>query len=44
MTAKTTLTRAEKLTLAAAALRGILAGTARAALPWLIELIGQHLR
>jgi hypothetical protein len=38
-TPKTRLDRAERLQLAAAALRGTLAGAARAIATWLIELI-----
>ena len=36
-TTSTSLTRAERLLLAAAALRGVLAGTARAITAWLLE-------
>ena len=36
-TTSTSLTRAERLLLAAAALRGVLAGTTRAIITWLFE-------
>jgi hypothetical protein len=36
MTSRTTLTRSELLTLAGAALRGVLAGAVRAAITWLL--------
>ena len=36
-TTNTSLTRAERLVLAAAALRGVLAGAARAVITWLLE-------
>jgi hypothetical protein len=41
-TTESRLTRAERLQLAAAALRGVLAGAARAAVFWLIEEHIQH--
>jgi hypothetical protein len=40
MTNRTTLTRSERLTLAGAALRGVLAGAARAAIAWLLIHLG----
>jgi hypothetical protein len=40
MTTTPSLTRAERLLLAAAALRGVLAGAARAIIAWLLE---QHM-
>jgi hypothetical protein len=40
MTTTPSLTRAERLLLAAAALRGVLAGAARANITWLLE---QHM-
>ena len=42
-TPKARLDRAEKLQLAAAALRGTLAGAARAIATWLIELIEEDI-
>ena len=36
------LTRRERLTLAAAALRGVLAGATRAALDWLLDWLTEH--
>lgn len=43
MTTNANLARSERLLLAAAALRGVLSGAARAIIPWLIELIEEHL-
>jgi hypothetical protein len=42
-TPEISLTRAERLQLASAVLRGILAGAARATVTWLIELIEEHI-
>jgi len=41
-TSESRLTRAERLQLAAAVLRGILAGAARAAVTWLLEEYLHH--
>lgn len=42
-TPKTRLDRAERLQLATAALRGILAGAARAIVSWLIQMIEEDI-
>jgi hypothetical protein len=42
-TPESRLTRAERLQLATAALRGVLAGVARAIVSWLIELIDEDI-
>lgn len=42
-TPESCLTRAERLQLAAAALRGVLAGVARAVVSWLIDLIEEDI-
>ena len=45
MIAESKLTRSEKFLLAAAALRGAMSGgAARAVLPWMIELVQEHVR
>jgi hypothetical protein len=41
MTNRATLTRSERLTLAGAAIRGVLAGATRAAITWLLVISAQ---
>jgi hypothetical protein len=40
MTTRTSLTRSERLVLASAAIRGVLAGVSRAAITWLLIHLG----